>query len=127
MKRIIAIIAIAVSLAVCLFAGGTWWAHRCGAVGARGHAVTMYKCPMHPQYRSDHPGDCPICSMHLEPERAGGAAGGDTHPPAVPQGAVQVNPERQQAIGVRLGVVDRLAGSRVLRTTGRVASDENRT
>ena len=40
---------------------------------------------------------------------------------------LQVSPERQQAIGVRLGVVSRLAGTRLLRTTGRVAPDENRT
>jgi len=127
MKRIIAVTTIAVSLAVGLFAGGTWWAHRSGAAGASGHAVPMYKCPMHPHYRSDHPGDCPICGMHLDPDRVGGAAGGDAAPRAVPRGAVQVSSERQQAIGVQLGVVDRLAGTRVLRTTGRVAPDENRT
>ena len=46
---------------------------------------------------------------------------------ALPHGAVQVSPERQQAIGIRLGVVSRLAGTRLLRTTGRVAADENRT
>src|ERR1700730_18259904 len=108
MKRIIAVTVIAVSLAVGLFAGGTWWAHRSVAAGASGHAVTMYKCPMHPKYRSDHPGDCPTCGMHLVPERGGGAAGGEAAPRAVPQGAVQVSPERRQAIGVRLGVVDRL-------------------
>lgn len=26
----------------------------------------QYRCPMHPQVRSDHPGDCPICHMRLE-------------------------------------------------------------
>ena len=46
---------------------------------------------------------------------------------ALPHGAVQVSPERQQAIGVRLGVVSRVAGARPLRTTGRVEPDENRT
>ena len=40
---------------------------------------------------------------------------------------MQVSPERQQAIGIRLGVARPLAGTRVLRTTGRVAPDENRT
>ena len=45
---------------------------------------------------------------------------------AVSHGAVQVSPERQQAIGVRLAVVSRLTGTRQLRTTGRVAADENR-
>ncbi len=27
-----------------------------------------YTCPMHPQVRQDHPGDCPLCGMALEPE-----------------------------------------------------------
>ena len=38
-----------------------------------------------------------------------------------------MSPERQQAIGVRIGVVTRVAGTRLLRTTGRVVPDENRT
>ncbi len=31
-------------------------------------AGTIYTCPMHPQIRQDHPGNCPICGMTLEPE-----------------------------------------------------------
>ena len=31
-------------------------------------AGTMYTCPMHPEVRRDHPGDCPKCGMALEPE-----------------------------------------------------------
>jgi Cu(I)/Ag(I) efflux system membrane fusion protein len=40
---------------------------------------------------------------------------------------VQVSPERQQAIGIRLGVARRTAATQRLRTTGRVVPDENRT
>jgi len=29
---------------------------------------TIYTCPMHPEIRQDHPGDCPKCGMSLEPE-----------------------------------------------------------
>ncbi len=29
---------------------------------------TIYTCPMHPEVRQDHPGDCPKCGMALEPE-----------------------------------------------------------
>ncbi len=29
--------------------------------------TTVYTCPMHPQIRQDHPGNCPICGMTLEP------------------------------------------------------------
>ena len=75
MKRIIAVTAVAVCLAAGSFAGGTWWAHRSGAARASAHAATVYTCPMHPDYRSDHPGDCPICGMRLEADRAGGGNG----------------------------------------------------
>ena len=53
-----------------------------GALADRGHreglqrenpapSSTVYTCPMHPQIRQDHPGNCPICGMALEPERGG--------------------------------------------------------
>ncbi|MDB5972174.1 MAG: CopF [Hydrocarboniphaga sp.] len=29
---------------------------------------TIYTCPMHPEIRRDHPGNCPKCGMALEPE-----------------------------------------------------------
>ncbi len=82
---------------------------------------------MHPDYRSDHPGDCPICGMRLEADRAGGAADGDVAAPAPRTARSQVSPDRQQAVGVRVGVVNRVAATRRVRTTGRVAPDENRT
>jgi membrane fusion protein, copper/silver efflux system len=127
MKRIIVIIALAVSLAAGAFAGGTWWAHRSGAAHASAHAATVYTCPMHPEYHSDHPGTCPVCGMALEAVRAEGATDGDRAAGAPPHGSLQVSPERQQAIGVRVGVVGRAAGTRLVRTTGRVVADENRT
>jgi len=34
-------------------------------VGADAGAI--YTCPMHPEIRQDHPGDCPKCGMTLEP------------------------------------------------------------
>ena len=36
--------------------------------GATEAAGSMYTCPMHPEIRQDHPGDCPKCGMALEPE-----------------------------------------------------------
>ena len=86
MKRIIAVTAVAVSLAAGSFAGGTWWAHRSGAARASAHAATVYTCPMHPDYRSDHPGDCPICGMRLEADRGRPAQRAATpRPRALPQ------------------------------------------
>jgi RND family efflux transporter MFP subunit len=116
---------LALVLATISFTGGAWWT-RHDTAPAEGQKATVYACPMHPHIRSDHPGDCPSCGMRLEPVREAGSpppAGGN----ALPAGAVQVSVERQQAVGVRLGVAERLSGARTLRTTGRVAPNENAT
>ena len=127
MKRILAVAAVAASVGVGSLTGSTWQAHRFGGAHASAHAAPVYTCPMHPDYHSDHPGNCPVCGMTLEEARPKAATGGRATARALPPGSVQVSPERQQAIGVRLGVVNRTAGTRLLRTTGRVAADENRT
>ena len=37
----------------------------------------IYTCPMHPEIRQDHPGDCPKCGMHLEPLNPSGEGSED--------------------------------------------------
>ncbi|MBW2040971.1 MAG: heavy metal translocating P-type ATPase, partial [Deltaproteobacteria bacterium] len=32
---------------------------------------SVYTCPMHPEVRQEHPGDCPKCGMALEPDMPG--------------------------------------------------------
>jgi P-type Cu+ transporter len=39
-----------------------------GATAVPAPEGTMYTCPMHPEVRQDHPGNCPKCGMALEPE-----------------------------------------------------------
>lgn len=41
------------------------------AQSAPAPAGAIYICPMHPEVRQDHPGNCPICGMALEPEMPG--------------------------------------------------------
>ncbi len=60
----------AVMLIVCAFlAGGVLFTiSGCGKKADGGETVqggVTYRCPMHPQYTSDKPGDCPICGMKL--------------------------------------------------------------
>ena len=37
------------------------------AAAPAGGASAIYTCPMHPEIRQDHPGNCPKCGMALEP------------------------------------------------------------
>jgi len=43
----------------------------------RPEAKAIYTCPMHPEVRQDHPGDCPKCGMTLEPQTSTPDAGED--------------------------------------------------
>jgi len=85
--------------------------------------ILYYVDPMHPAYKSDKPGTAPDCGMALEPVYAGDNLAAK---PTLPAGAVAITPEQQQLIGVRVEKVEKNSGSRVIRTTGRVAPDDNR-
>src|SRR4029453_7513862 len=107
LKHIIAVTVIAVSLSAGSAAVGRWRGQQSGASHASAAACATYLCPMHPDYRSDHPGDCPICGMRLEAQRPGASNGVDTTTRTPPPIGVRVTSEQQQAIGVRIGVVQR--------------------
>jgi Cu+-exporting ATPase len=42
-------------------------AHQAESPAAAVPDGTVYTCPMHPEVRQDHPGNCPKCGMTLEP------------------------------------------------------------
>jgi len=89
--------------------------------------VLYYVDPMHPAYKSDKPGIAPDCGMELVPVYKDGTMGSSGPGAAsLPPGTVNVSPEKQQLIGVRVGPVERAAGTRTLRTLGRVTLDETR-
>jgi membrane fusion protein, copper/silver efflux system len=85
-------------------------------------AVT-YACPMHPQYTSDRPGDCPLCGMRLEPVSGHGSQGPSS---SATSGAVVVGQAGQQLIGIRTDDVRLESSSQVLRVPGRIAVDQQR-
>lgn len=99
-----------------------------GGAGPGGRKILYWVDPMHPAYKSDKPGIAPDCGMQLEPVYAdspSGGAGGNG-PSPMPAGALHIDSERQQVIGVRIGRVEESSGTGTLRTVGRVAPDETR-
>jgi Cu(I)/Ag(I) efflux system membrane fusion protein len=91
-----------------------------------------YQCPMHPTIVQDHPGDCPICGMKLvkvdevvgQAKPAGEQGGGAA--PVEGLATVNIDPSRQQLIGLRTAEVARGTVGGAWRTVGRVAMDETR-
>ena len=124
-------------LIVAAFAGGLgygrWYGPR---LPSDSPAVTTksYHCPMHPHYRSDKPGVCPICGMNLLPDDDPGhpvdapaqALAGMDDPAAMPMGTIRVSPEKQQLIGVKFGEVTPSSGVHTFRSVGKVTMDETR-
>ena len=71
MKKSILIL-IALFLVGLAFFAGPWGSRRSSvATGGSTAQAVVYTCPMHPAYRSDHPGTCPICGMALVPVKSG--------------------------------------------------------
>ncbi len=109
--------------------------HEAGAASEK----AAYYCPMHPDMKSDRPGNCPICSMRLVPLEKAPAPGGSPAvwepgsgaSPAVAAGdpsvpTVHVSPERQQRIGVKFATAQRVPAQVEVRAVGKVTPDETR-
>jgi membrane fusion protein, copper/silver efflux system len=99
-------------------------ATRASTATAPARKVLYYRCPMHPNVKSDHPGTAPCCGMPMEPVYADGS--NDTVTSESVANVVNVSAEKQQLIGVQIETVRQEPGEQNIRTVGRVAADENR-
>ena len=114
---------------------GRWYGPR-QQVGVSSSKPRGFHCPMHHNYHSDKPGECPICSMKLVPDddsspAVGGAVERQNQDPGsrnapMPMGTIRVSPEKQQLIGVKFGEVTPSAGIHSFRSVGKVTMDETR-
>lgn len=89
---------------------------------------SVWQCPMHPAIVRDHPGTCPICGMKLvavAPSKLERASSGQAATPAG-LSEVEIDPARQQLIGLKTAPVTRGPVGSAWRTSGRVAIDETR-
>jgi Cu(I)/Ag(I) efflux system membrane fusion protein len=88
--------------------------------------VLYWVDPMHPDYKSDHPGTAPDCGMTLEPVYAEPAASLATSLAPLPDGAVGIDVDKQQLFGIRVTAVEKSSGSEKIRVLGRVAPEDTR-
>jgi RND family efflux transporter MFP subunit len=81
---------------------------------------TLYTCGMHPWIIQDHPGNCPICGMKLEPvhNTAGATAGTAT------SSAIAIDPATIQLMNLQTAEVTRGPLCRTIRTVGTIDYNE---
>ncbi|MGD0744675.1 MAG: efflux RND transporter periplasmic adaptor subunit [Verrucomicrobiota bacterium] len=81
---------------------------------------TLYTCGMHPWIIQDHPGNCPICGMKLEPvHKAANAAA-----PSAVSSAIAIDPATIQLMNIQTTEVTRGPLRRTVRTVGTVDYNE---
>jgi membrane fusion protein, copper/silver efflux system len=109
------------------FLAGSWYTPReiAGNAVSEGRRVLYYVDPMNPSHTSENPGLAP-CGMKMEPVYAEGQGQTAGSMPSMPPGTVKISPEKQQIIGVKVGLAEKTESARTIRTLGRVAVDENR-
>ena len=85
------------------------------------HQVLYYVDPMHPAYRSDHPGKAPDCGMDLQPVYAGDNS---TQPAPISAESVRLTPGEAQASALQTETVQITPTTHEIDSVGRVAPDE---
>ncbi len=127
MKKALSAVAIGLLMIASYLAG---WRHTSQqtATRASSRGVLYWVDPMHPDYRSDHPGTAPDCGMPLEPVYAEPPASAISAamPTPAPPGTVGIDLEKQQLFGIRVATVQKTSDSERLRVLGRVVPEDTR-
>jgi len=88
--------------------------------------VLYWVDPMHPDYKSDHPGVAPDCGMQLEPVYAESVASSASSSVPMTPGMVGIDSEKQQLFGIRVAPVEWSSGKENVRALGRVLPEDTR-
>ena len=110
-------VAVLAGLVVGLFVGGDDLPPPREHVHAEAADATTYTCSMHPQIRSNEPGQCPICGMDLVPVTEDEGSGSLAH--------IELSERAKALAQVRTHRVGKLGdASTQLRLSGRIEQDE---
>jgi membrane fusion protein, copper/silver efflux system len=127
MKKILSAIVIALLMILSYIAG---WRHtaRHATASTETRRVLYWVDPMHPDYKSDHPGIAPDCGMQLEPVYTQDA---DMAQPSgriaqLPPGGLSIDSATQGLVGIRVAAVERSGAPHVIRVVGRVVAEDTR-
>src|ERR1700747_2186316 len=130
MKKILIAVLILLLMVVSYVAGRRHTSHNT-AISPSARPVLYWVDPMHPQYKSDHPGIAPDCGMALAPVYAGDV--GNTSQGALtaslgplPPEDVSIDDAMQRRMGIRTAAVERSGATRVIRALGRVVPEDTR-
>jgi Cu(I)/Ag(I) efflux system membrane fusion protein len=82
----------------------------------------LYVCPMHPQVRQNHPGDCPICGMKLVKQTVGTRSDVQTDSIA---GTVNLNPSQEVLANVATELPQRMTFHAERTVPGRILAKED--
>jgi len=125
MKKILSAVVIGLLMIFSYIAG---WHHkaRVATATANERRVLYWVDPMHPDYKSDHPGIAPDCGMQLEPVYAEPAASIETEAGPLAAGSVGIDPAKQELFGVHIARVERSSGAGKIRVLGRVVPEDTR-
>jgi RND family efflux transporter MFP subunit len=118
-----------------------FWMGKATGANAEQAQGDVYYCPMHPDFKSSKPDNCPVCSMKLvKLEKPGGSDGkqaiqgmpgmdmksGDGGQAAPGANTIFIDPRRQQLIGVRSEPAAMQPLVKEIRAVGKVAYDETK-
>jgi membrane fusion protein, copper/silver efflux system len=108
------------------FLAGSWATYQGRGKAVSERKILHYVDPMNPALKSDKPGIAP-CGMPLEPvyaDQGDAAAGGADLRASMPPGTIRISPEKQQLIGVKTAMVEKIPWNHTVRVLGRVTPDE---
>lgn len=105
---------------------GRWRSSHSPADSTSSRHVLYWVDPMHPDYKSDHPGTAPDCGMTLAPVYAEPATSTGASAARLPNGTIGIDLDKQQLFGISVATVEKTSASEKLRVLGHVVPEDTR-